>query len=166
MADIDLSPDIERVLGLLARERCVLIGSMPAAGKTRLMSEVREAFRAASSPKAMFAPGKEVAVPEDPGISDKIPSSQRTNRAVWETAMSPSSRYRQFWRDAEASVNGGGFQISEGILWQANEHALGPGGASLVIIDELNRGPAVEVFGPSVVAIEGDKRLDGTITHA
>jgi 5-methylcytosine-specific restriction protein B len=160
VADLDLSPDAEAVLGLLGRERCVLIGGVPAAGKTRLMNEVREAFRAKTSPKAMFAPSSEVVVPEDPGISDKIPSSTRTNRAVWQTAMSPASRFRQFWRDLEPNVADGDFQISKGILYQANQHALGPGGASLVIVDELNRGPAVEVFGPSVVAIEGNKRLD------
>lgn len=160
MVDLDLSPDAQAVLDLLGRQRCVLIGGVPAAGKTRLMSEVREAFRSKASPKAMFAPGSEVAVPEDPGISDKIPSADRTNRTVWLTAMSPSSRFRQFWRDLEPSVTGGGYQISKGILYQANEHALGPGGASLVIVDELNRGPAVEVFGPSIVAIEGNKRLD------
>lgn len=160
MADPDLSPEAEAVLELLGRQRCVLIGGVPAAGKTRLMSEVRETFRAKASPGAMFAPGEEVAVPEAPGISDKVPSAHRTSRAVWQTAMSPSSRFRQFWRDLEPSVNGGGYQISKGILYQANKHALGPGGASLVIVDELNRGPAVEVFGPSIVAIEGNKRLD------
>ena len=28
------------------------------------------------------------------------------------------------------------------------------------IIDEINRGPAIEAFGGSIVAIEPDKRLD------
>jgi 5-methylcytosine-specific restriction protein B len=158
--DLELSPDAEAVLELLGRQRCVLIGGVPAAGKTLLMGEVREAFRANAAPGAMFAAGAEVAVPEDPAVSDKIPSAHRASRAVWQTAMSPSSRFRQFWRDLEPSINGGGYQISSGILYQANEHALEPDGASLVIVDELNRGPAVEVFGPSIVAIEGNKRLD------
>jgi 5-methylcytosine-specific restriction protein B len=164
VASQGLSHDVEAVLGLLARERCVLIGGVPAAGKSRLMSEVREAFRAVVSRKPLFAPGEEVAVPEGGELDKRLPSPQNTDRAVWQTAMSPGSRFRQFWRDLEPSVNGSGYGISEGILWRANEHALGPGGASLVIVDELNRGPAVEVFGPSIVAIEGNKRLadDGT----
>ena len=42
----------------------------------------------------------------------------------------------------------------------ANEHALGADGAALLIIDEINRGPAVESFGDAIVSLEVDKRLD------
>ena len=44
-------------------------------------------------------------------------------------------------------------------MFRASEHAKSPDGASLLIIDEINRGPAVQVFGGSIVAIESDKRL-------
>lgn len=53
----------------------------------------------------------------------------------------------------------GEFEICEGILYRANEFAKQEDSAALLIIDELNRGPAIEVFGGSIVAIENDKRL-------
>lgn len=51
---------------------------------------------------------------------------------------------------------------------KGNEFAKQDNSAALLIIDELNRGPAIEVFGGSIVAIESDKRLndDNTATPA
>jgi 5-methylcytosine-specific restriction protein B len=54
----------------------------------------------------------------------------------------------------------GAFTVVQGTLYRASEHAILPDGASLVIIDEINRGPAVQVFGGAIVAIEGEKRLN------
>jgi 5-methylcytosine-specific restriction protein B len=41
------------------------------------------------------------------------------------------------------------------LLW----HALKDGNAALVIVDEINRGPAVAAFGSALVGLEADKRL-------
>ena len=49
--------------------------------------------------------------------------------------------------------------MTEGILYKASEYAKRSGHASLLIIDEINRGPAAQVFGGSIVAMERDKRL-------
>ena len=51
------------------------------------------------------------------------------------------------------------------MLYLANEHALGKDGAALLIIDEINRGPAVESFGDAIVALEADKRLNEDGEH-
>jgi 5-methylcytosine-specific restriction protein B len=57
------------------------------------------------------------------------------------------------------------FEITEGTMYRASEYAKGGLGTSLLIIDEINRGPAVQIFGGSIVAIEADKRLlaDGSV---
>jgi 5-methylcytosine-specific restriction protein B len=62
----------------------------------------------------------------------------------------------------------GGFEVTQGILYRASEHAKTVHGASLLIIDEINRGPAVQIFGGSIVAIEAEKRLgpDGSAQAA
>ena len=61
--------------------------------------------------------------------------------------------------DARKGATPGKFRIAEGVLYKASEHARRAGHAALVIIDEINRGPAVQVFGGSIVAMESDKRL-------
>ena len=44
----------------------------------------------------------------------------------------------------------------------AAEYALQPDSAALVVIDEINRGPAVQVFGSAIVGIERSKRKGPT----
>jgi 5-methylcytosine-specific restriction protein B len=44
-------------------------------------------------------------------------------------------------------------------MLRANIHASSTDGASLLCIDEINRGPAVAIFGDTLTAIESDKRL-------
>jgi len=55
-----------------------------------------------------------------------------------------------------------GFRVIEGTLYRASEYARTSVGASLLVIDEINRGPSAQVFGGSLVAIESDKRLSQT----
>ena len=48
--------------------------------------------------------------------------------------------------------------VTSGQMYKAALHALNGDGASLLVIDEINRGPAIQIFGDSIVAIEADKR--------
>ena len=82
-----------------------------------------------------------------------------------------SSKYRDFLTGVMPDVRSkasGTFRITEGILYRASEFAKLPDSAALLIIDEINRGPTVQVFGGAIVAMESDKRLgdDGKPTNA
>ena len=54
---------------------------------------------------------------------------------------------------------GAAFKVVHGPLYLAAKHASGTNGATLVVVDEINRGPAVAIFGDSITAIERDKRM-------
>ena len=153
-----LGTDVDRVLAALRRRKNVLVTGPPGTGKTRLLTAVAKSFE--------WGPGVEFdsqgTVPFPPsGTSDLLPSPSRTDRRSFKMIFHPGTRYRHLLRDLEPNPNTlGSFRYSEGTLFQANEHALGMDGAALLVIDEINRGPAVEVFGDAVVTIEADKRLD------
>jgi 5-methylcytosine-specific restriction enzyme B len=153
------SASAKRVLTALASDKCVIVKGVPASGKSLVLGEVRRLFEAGEDSAAESTPQLPAAISEGAGELEGLPSSDRTNRGVWQTVMNQNSRYKDFWRGTEPRHDGKpGFYLSEGILYRANEHAKTAGGTSLVTIDELNRGPAVNVFGPSIVAIEADKR--------
>lgn len=153
------SANARKVLSALASDKCVLIKGVPASGKSLLLLEVKNLFAAASGSVAMSTPHQQVAISEGSGALAELPSPERGDRKVWQTVMNQNSRYKDFWRGTEPRHDGEpGFNLSKGILYRANEHAKTEDGTSLVTIDELNRGPAVNVFGPSIVAIEADKR--------
>ena len=154
-----VSPAAERILRALKRDRCVLVTGPPGTGKSRVINEVREAFKSLGSPVSQ--PGANVPIPKSSVVpSTLIPSPTKKKRDVFQTELHQNSRFRQFWRDLEPSVaTPGGFRISQGLLYLANEHALDPDGAALAIIEEGSRGPLVQVLGPSLTALEGDKRL-------
>lgn len=166
MPDDGAAPSLEamRVLRLLKRHHNVLLSGPPAIGKSRLLNEVDRWFRASAHPG--HDPGAAIPLPEGLVITpehaaDWLPSPERNNRDVFPTAFHPGSKYRDFLRGLVPKVGKGQeFVVSEGTLIRAAEHGRTEHGAALAIIDEINRGPAVQVFGDSIVALERDKRLD------
>lgn len=172
---IVFSKDCLEVLASLKERRNVLISGPPAAGKSRLLNEVAAAFQSnVASPTAVAKPL------HDPSASVPIPAHSsgpklppelaailpdRANRKVFRTVFHQNSKHREFLTGITPSLGAAGtFKVMEGILYRASEHARSEQGASLLIIDEINRGPAVQIFGGAIVAIEGEKRLsaDGT----
>lgn len=156
------------ILATLGAKHNVLLSGPPSCGKTYLLQEVAHAFFSAGTQQALpsqpVAVAQIVAIPAqvaEPAQLPGLPSSDRSNRHVERIAFSANTRARDFTTAFVPSVNvgAGGFQIAKGALIRANEAALN-GGAALLVIDELNRGPAVQLFGDAIVSIEPDKRLD------
>lgn len=152
------------ILKLLARSRNVLLLGQPGCGKSKLLSEVATAFVELSS--TALDPQK-INFPF-PANANDFPLPDRTDRKVFRTVFHQNSKYRDFVSgispDLDNTTSQTAFTVVSGTLFRASEHAKTENGASLLIIDEINRGPAVQVFGGAIVAIESDKRLkpDGT----
>lgn len=164
------SKEALEVLKSLKRKKNVLISGSPGTGKSRLLAEVASAFK-----ESLQTPvGKPLHVPNSPiplprAITTQgndlvrfLPGEDRTDREVFRTVFHQNSKYKDFLTGIVPILDGKstGFTVCEGTLYRASEHAKKQNGASLLIIDEINRGPAVQVFGGSIVGIEPEKRLN------
>ena len=150
-----------KILELLSSKKNVLLMGAPGTGKSRVMNEVAE---------PSHVPGAGIPIPAVAAPTGlDLAMLKKANRKVFRTTLHQNSKYRDFLTGIVPELGaGGGYRINEGILYRANEFAKQDNSAALLIIDELNRGPAIEVFGGSIVAIESDKRLndDNTATPA
>ncbi|MCG9745046.1 AAA family ATPase [Shewanella sp. Isolate8] len=165
----DFSDECLETLKLLARSKNVLVSGAPGTGKSRLLAEVALAFEtglgvSSSHGTPALERSNPIPIPPSPGkVMEGVPAPYKTNRMVFRTVFHQNSKYRDFVSGVLPCVNnvesGSGFYIVKGVLYRASEHANSSNSASLLIIDEINRGPAVQVFGGSLVAIESDKRL-------
>jgi 5-methylcytosine-specific restriction protein B len=162
-----VSEDCKKTLKLLARSRNVLVSGAPGTGKSKLLAEVAHAFESGfgvsvSGGPPQLKPVGGIPIPPTGGSESKeIPAPNKLDRKVFRTVFHQNSKYRDFVSGITPSVNKSDladFKIVKGTLYRASEHAKSKTGASLLIIDEINRGPAVQVFGGSIVAIESDKR--------
>lgn len=157
----NLEASTEEVLRLLSIKHNVLVSGPPATGKTELLNLVEEAFENPGG--IVYDPNGEAAFPCSEGESGKgIPGRDCKQRKVFRTTFHQGTRYRDFVRGLIPSPGDKGnvqFKVSEGVLYKASEYAKQDGHAALVITDEINRGPAVAVFGDMITAFESDKRL-------
>lgn len=163
---VGYSKECLAVLRLLRDRHNVLISGAPGTGKSRLLMEVAKAFTHRPGTGPVHVPGQAIPIPATPppieALQGVLPASQCSTRQVFQTVFHQGTKHRDFITGL-VPVPGGGsqlsFRVTTGTLFRASEHARKDGCASLVIIDEINRGPAVQIFGGSIVAIEADKRL-------
>lgn len=165
------TPTVNAVLRALSEKQNVLLSGPPSSGKTHLMQAVADAFTSwvpmapPAGPRSAAARiGIPAAVAVPTGPTPAMPSDGRPNRHIERIAFSANTKARDFTSAFVPLVgaSGGssiGFTVESGALIRANDQALS-GGAALLVIDELNRGPAVQLFGDAIVSIETDKRLD------
>ena len=156
--------DAHEVLQNLQAKKNVLLMGAPGTGKSKLMNDVARIFQRGVEidPTPTHTPGAPIPIPAIPATDmvGSLSMMHRAHRKVFRTTLHQNSKYRDFMTGIIPRVDGTeGYQISKGILYRANEFAMQPDSAALLIIDELNRGPAIEVFGGSIVTIESDKRL-------
>ncbi|MES2156087.1 MAG: AAA family ATPase [bacterium] len=164
-----IDTQVEAVLRALAKHRNVLLTGPPGAGKSRIMAEVAKRFATRAGQGTAFAPGGTVLFPPQEDLPDWFPARTRTQPKVWSMTFHQDTKYRDFVYGILPKLGVGqtGFSLTRGTLLLASEHAQHANGASLITIDEINRGPAVSVFGDAITAIEVDKRLNesGEETH-
>ncbi len=163
--------DVHDILNNLQAKHNVLLMGAPGTGKSKLMNDVARIFESAVeiNPTPAHYPDQAIPIPAVPetGAIGMLPMMQRLHRKVFRTTLHQNSKYRDFITGITPRFDGSeGYQISTGILYRANEFAKQPDSAALLIIDELNRGPAIEVFGGSIATIESDKRLGEDNTPA
>lgn len=164
-----ISPDAKAILKALATRKNVIITGPPGTGKSRLLNEIRELFQWDHS-QTGSAPTGHIPIPAVPSpIPAWFPSPDETkNREVFQTVFDQNTKYRDFMRGLVPKVGeAGAFEVTSGTLHRAALMARDAGNAALVIVDEINRGPAVAAFGSALVGLEPDKRLptDGNATN-
>ncbi len=152
-------PLLGQIVKALQEKRNVLLYGPPGAGKTHLMRLVEKAFRvgfdllefdAQADDPAKFFRSRTVQLTRQPHRND-----------VEFVTFHPSTSYEAFVVGLRPTVEEGAlaYEVRPGPLLELAVRSARLDHAGLLLIDEINRGSAAEVFGELITLLERDKRL-------
>lgn len=159
-SETSIEDDAREVLRALALRKNVILSGPPGTGKSRLLNLVRDLFQWKKEQVGGSRTGRIPVPAATSTLPQWFPSPLSTSsRQVYPTVFDQNTKYRDFMRGLVPKIGSPGeFAVTAGTLYRAATDAQQSGHAALVIIDEINRGPAVAAFGSALVGLEPDKR--------
>lgn len=160
-----MTPSVAEVLAALAARKNVLLEGPPGTGKTRLVSSLIQEVKATA---AAAGGGRPTLMPSDPkkpfgtaagsGAPSVLPAPMRVEWVTFHQSYS----YEEFILGKRPVSTGSTFQIEPqfGVLMSLAVELDLPGAPAgcLLVIDEVNRANASQVFGEFITLLDPDYR--------
>jgi 5-methylcytosine-specific restriction enzyme B len=160
IAGMALSAQEFRVWQSLVAFKNVLLYGPPGTGKTRTMLSLRQAFEKGVAEITFDPSDAESPLHDRTGSIRGVPTKRKTEFVTFHQSLS----YENFVLGMRpvppaSSKQGLSFTVKDGIFLKIAEHAMRKDSASLLLIDEINRGNVADIMGELITIIEPDKRL-------
>lgn len=161
------NPTISRIIEALKTTHNVILYGPPGTGKTWLMKSVQKFFEQGIAP-VLFAeddlnhPFK--SAPMQSFLEGRV--VKKSLFVTFHQSMSYESFVAGLRPDIDPTSGSITYKVKKGPFIELAENAAEQEAASLLLIDEINRGNTAEIFGELITVLEVDKRkaADGTQT--